>query len=165
MHWLVLVGFITAHLLAYLAVFRHWQVFAGERTIFAYHGLAFAVGFAVVATAFARGAIGFAALSGLLALQFIYSISFLELWSLAQGSYSLQILTRVAREASTPREEIVAACEAIGGEKKRHRLDNLLTFGLVAKSVDSRLGLSAKGAMLVRSLRTIMRFSAVRDAG
>jgi hypothetical protein len=165
MHWLVLVGFIAAHLLAYLAVFRHWRIFAGERTIFAYHGLAFAVVLAMVATAFARGAIGFAGLCGLLALQFVYSISFLELWSLAQGSYSLQILTRVSREASTPREEIVATCEAIGGEKKRHRLDNLLTFRLVEKSVDGRLELSAMGAMLAKLLRAIMRFSAVRDAG
>jgi hypothetical protein len=165
MHWLVLAGFITAHLLLYLALLRYLKVFAGERTIVAYHALAFAIVFAVVIAAFARGTLGFAALSGLLALQFIYSISFLELWSLAQGSYSLQILLRISQHASSSREEILATCEAIGAEKKRHRLDNLLTFKLAARSADGCIELSTLGAMLVRSLRAIMRFTAIRDAG
>jgi len=55
--------------------------------------------FAAVATGFARGSINCAASCGLLALQYLYSPSFLELWTLAEGSYSLQILLRVSRQA------------------------------------------------------------------
>ena len=97
MHWILLAGFIAAHVLAYIAVFRHLKVFAAERTIAIYHGLA-----------------------GLLALQYVYSLSFLELWTLAEGSYSLQILLRVSRQASISRQEILASCEAIGADKKRN---------------------------------------------
>jgi hypothetical protein len=72
------------------------RIFEREIAIAAYHGVAFVTVVVVVAAAFARGAIGFAALTGLLALQFIYSMSFLELWSLAEGSYSLQVLAKVS---------------------------------------------------------------------
>jgi hypothetical protein len=163
MHWLLLTGFITAHLLAYIAVFRHLKVFAAERTIVIYHGLAFAAVFAVVVVAFARGTIGFAALCGLLTLQFVYSLSFLELWTLAEGSYSLQILLRVSRQAWISREEIFATCEAIGAAKKRDRLDDLLSLKFVVKSTDGRFELSTAGRMLVALLRPIMRLAGIRD--
>ena len=71
MHWVLLAGFIAAHVLAYVAVFRHLRAFATERAIVIYHGLAFAAVFAVVVVAFARGTIGFAASCGLLALQYL----------------------------------------------------------------------------------------------
>jgi hypothetical protein len=165
MHWLLLAGFIAAHLLAYIAVFRYLRAFAAERTIVIYHGIAFAAVFAVVAIAFARGTIGFAASCGLLALQYLYSLSFLELWTLAEGSYSLQILLRVSRQASISREEILATCEAIGADKKRNRLDDLLSLKLIAKSPDGTFDLSTMGRMLVDSLRFIMRLTTIRDAG
>jgi hypothetical protein len=133
--------------------------------ILAYHGVAFVVVLGVVIAAFADGAIGFAAVAGLLALQFIYSISFLELWSLAQGSYSLQMLMQVSQQGSMTRDDVVDACETIGAEKKRHRLDNLLTFGLATKSADGHIELSTIGAVVANLLRIIMRFTAIREAG
>lgn len=165
MHWLLLIGFIAAHLLSYFAAFRHLRVFTGERMIFFYHGLAFAIVFAVVVTAFAIGSIGFPGLCGLLALQFIYSISFLELWSLAQGSYSLQILTCIARQTSMTREELGAVCAGIGSEKKRRRFENLLRFKLAGQNADGYIELSFMGRMFIGLLRTIMRFTTIRDAG
>jgi hypothetical protein len=164
MHWFVLLGFIAVHLLLYFAVFRYFRVFTGERMILAYHGLAFAIVFVVVLSAFAGGTVGFAAACGLLALQFIYNISFLELWSLAQGSYSLQILMRVSRQTSVSREQILATCEAIGAEKKRHRLDNLLTFKLATRTADGRIALAPAGATVVGVLRATMRFASIRRA-
>src|SRR6516164_6104959 len=106
MHWLVLVGFIGGHLLLYLALLRHLRLFEREVTIAAYHGVAVIIVIAVVIAAFARGASGCAALAGLLALQSRYSMSFLELWSLAEGSYSLQILAELSRRDSISREEL-----------------------------------------------------------
>ncbi len=133
--------------------------------IVAYYGSALAFVLAVAIAAFARGVIGYAALTGLLALQFIYSISFLELWSLSQGSYSLQILMRVSEQKSMARDEIIATCEAIGAEKKHHRLDNLLTFRLATKSAEGYIELSPAGVMITSLLRSITRFTTIRDAG
>jgi hypothetical protein len=160
MHWILLAGFIAAHVLAYIAVFRHLKVFAAERTIAIYHGLAFAAVFA-----FARGTIGFAASCGLLALQYVYSLSFLELWTLAEGSYSLQILLRVSRQASISREEILASCEAIGADKKRNRLHDLQSLRLIAEDPDGTVKISAMGRMLVDTLSLIMRLTTIREAG
>jgi hypothetical protein len=164
MHWFLLVGFIAAHFLTYIALFRHLKTFAGERTILIYHGVAFAIVLALVTVAFARETIGFAAWCGLLALQFIYSISFLELWSLAQGSYSLQILMWVAQKPVTSRAEIIAKCETIGAAKKHRRLDNLVAFRLAARTDDGRLQLSRLGGIFVSTLRAIMWLSSVRSA-
>jgi hypothetical protein len=165
MHWILLAGFIAAHVLAYIAVFRHLKVFAAERAIAIYHGLAFAAVFVVVVVAFARGTIGFAASCGLLALQYLYSLSFLELWTLAEGSYSLQILLRVSRQASVSREEILASCEAIGADKKRNRLHDLQALGLIAQDPDGTFKLAAMGRMLVDMLSLIMRLTTIREAG
>lgn len=165
MHWLLLAGFITAHVLAYIAVFRYLRAFAAERTIVIYHGIAFAAVFAVVAIAFARGSLGFAAACGMLALQYLYSLSFLELWTLAEGSYSLQILLRVSRQTSISREDILASCEAIGADKKRNRLDDLQSLKLIAKSPDGTFRLSLMGKMLVDMLSFIMRLTTIREAG
>jgi hypothetical protein len=165
MHWLILVGFIAVHLLTYVAMIRHLRMFASESMIVVYHALGFAVVFAVAVVAFARGDIGFAALCGLLALQFIYSMSFLELWTLSEGSYSLQILARVSRRGSISREELLTTSEAIGARKKHHRLDDLLALRLIAKTADGRFELSPVGDMLARSLEAIMRLTAIRKAG
>src|SRR5260370_41623395 len=91
MHWLLQAGFIIAHLLAYIAVFRYWRAFTAERTIVIYHGLAFTAVFVGVFFAFARGAIGFAASCGLLALQYLYCPSFLDLFTLARARFFLAI--------------------------------------------------------------------------
>jgi len=115
--------------------------------------------------AFARGTIGFAASCGLLALQYLYSLSFLELWTLAEGSYSLQILLRVSRQASISRGEILASCEAIGADKKRNRLDDLQSLRLIAEAPDGTFKLSAMGRMLVDMLSLIMRLTTIREAG
>jgi hypothetical protein len=165
MHWILLAGFIAAHVFAYVAVFRHLQVFAAERAIAIYHGLAFAAVFVVVVVAFTRGTIGFAASCGLLALQYLYSLSFLELWTLAEGSYSLQILLRVSRQASVSREEILASCESIGVDKKRNRLHDLQSLGLIAQDPDGTFKLAAMGRTLVDMLSLIMRLTTIREAG
>jgi len=133
------------------------RIFEREIAIAAYHGVAFVTVVVVVAAAFARGAIGFAALTGLLALQFIYSMSFLELWSLAEGSYSLQVLAKVSRQGSTSREELIAARAAIGEQKTRRRLDYLLGLKLVTNAADGCLRPSILGQMLVRPLRIVSR--------
>lgn len=165
MHWPLLIGFIIAHLLAYFVALRYRPLFASERVMLAYHGIAFIAAFSILVIAFVCSAIGFASLCALIALQFIYSISFLELWSLAEGSYSLQILTRLSQHKPTERNKIITMCGEIGVDKKHHRLNNLVAVRLVKRSDDGRLDLSRSGKVLFKSLNIIMRFGAVRDSG
>ena len=94
--------YLAAHLLLYVAVLRHLPAFRREQTIFAYHALsAVLVTASAVVVPLALGT-GFDAewFVAVVALHGIYSVSFLELWSLAEGGYSLQILERLDRAAS-----------------------------------------------------------------
>jgi hypothetical protein len=165
MYWLLLIGFMVAHLMIYFAGLRPFDSFKREFLITAYHGVGFAIVFAVTSILLAAGMIGFAAWCGLIALQFIYSVTFLAAWSLAQGSYSLQILVRVSQRGSLSREQILAACEAIGAEKKHHRLQNLLIVKLVVSSDDSELKLSSGGEVIVILLRAIVFLVTLRHVG
>jgi hypothetical protein len=165
MYWLLLIGFIVAHLMIYFAVLRHLDSFKREPVITAYHGIGFAIVFVMATTLLAAGIIGFAQWCGFVALQFIYSVTFLAPWTLARGSYSLQILGQVSQRGSLSRDEILAACETIGAEKKHHRLQNLLTFKLVVSSNDHGLRLSRGGAMMVILLHAIIFLAALRNVG
>jgi hypothetical protein len=165
MYWLLLIGFMVAHLMIYFAGLRHLDSFKREFVITAYHGIGFAIVFAVTSILLAAGMIGFAAWCGLIALQFIYSVTFLAPWTLARGSYSLQILMRVSQRGSLSREQILAACEAIGAEKKYHRLQNLLRVKLVVSSDGGELKLSSGGKVMLILLHAIVYLVALRNVG
>src|SRR5262249_7478200 len=93
MLWFTL-GVIGIHLAVYLVTVRGIVLCQQEKWILLYHvGLAGAVTLAnSMAWWWAVGNSSLSDVCGSLALNGIYSLSFLELWSLAQGSYSLQIL-------------------------------------------------------------------------
>src|SRR5262249_39414738 len=164
-YWLLLIGFMVAHLVIYFAALRHLDSFKREFVITAYHGIGFVIVFAVTSALLAARTIGFATWCGLIALQFIYSVTFLAPWSLAQGSYSLQILMRVSQRGSLSRGQLLAACEAVGAEKKYHRLENLLRVKLVVSSDDGELRLSSGGNVMLILLRAIVFLVALRNVG
>src|SRR4029077_20843025 len=99
-------------------------VFQTERGIFLYHFIS-AVLFAAGALAAGIARFSDAAMAvsvGLIAVHGIYSTSFLELWSLAQGSYSISILTGIASQGPLPRSKLVDVFARIGNAKKNDRL-------------------------------------------
>jgi hypothetical protein len=134
LRWLGLsLAWVSLHLLLYVLVLRHVRAFAQERVIFLYH-LASTLGLVLALAAWIAVAplpAWLAGLVGAFALHGIYSISFLELWSLAEGCYSLAILTRIeALRARGAAVDLVALHE-IGGSKKSSRLRGLQGLGLV----------------------------------
>ena len=102
--------YLVLHLLIYVAKLRYLSSFKTERGIFLYHLISFLL-FTIVClvgyTTVPSGATIATAL-GLVAMHGVYSTSFLELWSLAQGSYSISIITGSEAGTSLTREELVA---------------------------------------------------------
>jgi hypothetical protein len=88
--------------------------------------------------------------AALLSLHGLYSLSFLELWSLAEGGYSLSILTHIDRGAGRALVE-VSALKEIGGSKKQSRLLDLKRLGLVERA-DERLRLTRRGQLVAAVL-------------
>jgi hypothetical protein len=139
-------AYLLAHLLLYFAVLRRFTQFRLERTIFLYHATsAVCVSLIVLATWFVPGSgVDLEWVVAVIAMHGIYSISFLELWSLADGGYSLQILEhvqRAERHGDRPDDE---ALRAIGIAKQGDRLTGLIGAGLVRQDAD-RLSLTVSG--------------------
>ena len=124
---IAIAAYLAMHLAAYALILRHRASLCTERGIFLYHaGSAVLVGlaglfFAVVDPA-GFGAPGFVFV---LSAHGIYSLSFLELWSLAEGGYSLHIIASIARAQVAGTVPDFVRQAQIGDEKQRDRLAGL----------------------------------------
>src|SRR5262250_2953125 len=96
--WLFWIAmYLALHFLFYAIALRGIGLLQSERAIFLYHFIS-AAGVAVVASVMAAvnpRSESFLAVATTLALHGVYSLSFLELWSLSEGGYSLTILDHV----------------------------------------------------------------------
>jgi hypothetical protein len=164
-YWLLLLGFLLIHFAVYVGALRRNPVFRREIIILGYHAAAFLLTLGVALAARTQGALSFAAFAGLLALQLIYSMTLLEAWTLAQGSYSLQILLQVSQHPTWSRDEIVAATESIGFAKKRDRLRNLISLGLVEQTPNGLVRLRRGGDLLTSFLRAVMYLAKIERTG
>ena len=105
---LAIAAYLAAHFAAYVVVLRHRAGLRSEKGIFLYH-FASAVFAGLAGVAFAvlePDRFGLSGLVLVLSLHGIYSLSFLELWSLAQGGYSLSIIASVAQAEARARSWI-----------------------------------------------------------
>jgi DNA-binding HxlR family transcriptional regulator len=89
-----------------------------------------------------------------------FSLFFLELWSLTQGSYSLQILSHIARGGDSG--DLLSRSRAIGRDKFDSRLASLEKLGLIRSVPDRRVALSGTGK-IVSSLTALIASVAVTD--
>ena len=73
-------------------------------------------------------------------LHGIYSLSFLELWALADDSYSVAIMEIVGQSGTAGGAALIRGLEAIGMSKQTSRLDALQAIGLIrlGRDRDSR---------------------------
>ena len=148
------------HFILFVVVLRHARAFHAERTIFLYHALSAAVA-AIVAAAIVMwdwelraGAVG------LMTIHAIYSLSFLELWSLSEGGYSLAILRELSG-AGRPVGVKGDPMQALGGRKVRSRIESLGRLGLVRTAGD-RIELTGLGRAVGRTqavLRSIVNIN------
>ncbi|MFI4987422.1 MAG: hypothetical protein ACHQF3_08265 [Alphaproteobacteria bacterium] len=141
------------HFIAYALCLREWGVFQTERGIFLYH---FAAGaaltlIALVAAATLASSAAWATAVSAIACQGIYSLSFLEVWSLTQGSNSIGILATAAAAGGMPRERLIASHVRIGDEKKAYRLVVVERLGLV-RIEGGRVSVTGLGGLLAAFL-------------
>jgi hypothetical protein len=159
-------SYLALHLLLYVLVLRDRRIFQSEQGIFLYHFVS-AVLFASAALAAGITNFSDAAMAvsiGLISAHGIYSLSFLELWSLAQGSYSISILTGVASGGTLSRTKLIDAFARIGDSKKGERLSILLKSSLVHRNGDY-WRLSALGRLLGNFLNALLWLAAIKKSG
>jgi hypothetical protein len=162
--WLLGSGvYLVLHALVYLVVLRSIETFRRERGIFAYHALsAIVVALSVlVGAALAPSWEALATVVAVVCLHGIYSMTFLEVWSLSQGSYSLTILRTVEESPpGTPIDE--AGLEAVGIGKRQQRLDGITAIGLARRHADT-LALTSLGMVVASGLGLIAWLANVRQ--
>lgn len=160
-------AYLAFHFLAYVLLLRHFALLRTERGIFLYHFIpAATTGCAGFGYAFAESApLRLAELVLALSAHGIYSISFLELWSLAQGGYSLSVLRSIASAQANRVDPSFAHLERIGEAKQRERIAGLAKLGLIAES-DGTIALTTRGALVAVILDCLLKWiDPSKDAG
>jgi hypothetical protein len=122
-------GWIAVHFGVYAVVLRFLPAFRRESVIFAYQAGSFAslMLVAVAGAIHAAGPVAFALSALLISLHGIYSLSFLELWALSEGGYSLRLLHLIDRGAMEPGKPD----RELGAAKLAKRLGALGDLGLI----------------------------------
>lgn len=151
--------YLILHLAAYVAWLRRLAVLRTEKGIFLYHfGSAVITGLAAVAGALIYPAeFGVAGCILILSVHGIYSLSFLELWSLAQGGYSLSIIAGIAQAEATGAEPDFSGLAEIGATKQAERIAALGQLGLVS-SAGERISLTPRGSAIAAVLHALRRW-------
>ena len=151
--------YLAAHLLAYVLALRHLAWFRTEKGIFLFHfSSAVLVGLSgFVLAALDPAGFGSAGLVLIVSVHGIYSLSFLELWSLAQGGYSLSVIASIATAQASGEEPDFSRLEGIGQAKQDVRLAGLARLGLVERSGDE-INLAAPGRTVAHMLHALLVF-------
>jgi hypothetical protein len=163
---IIAAGWLVLHFCFYVAILRNWPVFQTEIGIFLYHLVSSAifVAAAIVILLIRRDDATFAFACALVAAHGIYSISFLELWSLAQGSYSLSIMGRGIAGEAPYRNELVESFSRIGNMKKADRLSGL-ERSQVVRLEGSVWRLSGAGVPVAAFLRGLLWLANIKERG
>jgi hypothetical protein len=159
-------SYLALHVLLYVFLLRDRPLVQSERGIFLYHFVSATVltlgAFVAAVTHFSDAMIAIAI--GLIATHCIYSISFLELWTLAEGSYSMSILTGIASQGTLSRNSLIDAFARIGDAKKGNRLSVLSKLSL-ARREGNHWRLSARGRFLANVLNILVWLAAIKKGG
>jgi hypothetical protein len=157
------VVYFAAHLLLYAVVLRRLPAFRREGVIFAYHALsAVAVTLSVVVGWLVGQGFDLEWAVAIVGLHGLYSVTFLELWSLAEGGYSLQILEGLAGAERRGEPADVEALRAIGAAKQGNRLAGLASIGLV-RYEGSRVALTGIGRAVASVFALLAWLTNVQD--
>jgi hypothetical protein len=101
---------------------------------------------------------------GAISLHGAYSLSFLELWSLSQGSYSFSILDMVDRRGAVTTQALIDEMSKIGQSKKGSRIDAISGAGLVSISRGSAR-VTRKGRIACFAINMLRALSQTRNHG
>jgi hypothetical protein len=160
-------AYLAGHLGVYFLVVRHARATSRELAIFLYH-LASAAGTALVLLlallAGPPGGPDLATAVGIVALHGIYSTSFLELWSLSEGGYSLTIMAHVERARARRHPVHVAGLRQLGRWKQATRLGGLERLGLIRRE-RGHVALTPLGRVVAWGLALIAWAANIRVRG
>jgi len=157
---------IPLHFLAYVAFKKQSPPLQTERGILAFHVLSFALATVLVTAGSILTASGssLAWAAAVLAVHGIYSLTFLELWTLSQISYSREILLRVREGVFKDANEAPPDLVAIGDQKRSGRLHSLEALGLIRQS-NGGVNLTSAGKCVSALLRLLQYLPNMRETG
>lgn len=168
MHYLIaFIFYLIMHFNFYCFHGRYNKWLCTEKGIFLYHFISFvSVGLLTPIILFRLYGLENIFQIGLsaIALHGIYSLSFLELWSLAQGSFSISVLRSNANKL-TSQNEVIANLTKIGDDKFVARLNSLQELGLLEKSNSRVISLTTKGRLVAIFLGFVVKFTNIKDFG
>jgi len=150
--------------LALFAILRMLHPIRNERAIFLLHVAAF-VSFAIIcAAAYVRyPGLSATVVVGALSLNAIYCLSFLELWSLAEGGYSISMLKSL-KTGPKARALVAEEAAAIGDRKRDNRIAALQNLGLVGK-VNGTFTLTPRGQLVASAVALLRGLANFRNPG
>ncbi len=158
--------YFSLHLGLYAAVFRKLAVFGSERRILRYH-LISAIVFSPLVLSYGLVCDDISALTAAVGLIFahgVYSLSFLELWALADNSYSIGILLRVMQSGAVSRLRLQSELAEIGRRKKQARLASLSGLHLLRRE-SGAVKLSTLGLLLSHGLACLVWLANSEETG
>jgi hypothetical protein len=143
---LALSCYLLMHFFVYVIDLRRRRFFRTEKGIFLLHMVSALAIVAVVAGAFlwSPNIERFALLIAAGAAHGIYSLSFLEIWVLSEGGYSLRILNELVARGGATTEALERQFTDLSARKKMGRIESLMSLGLIEPQ-DGRIGLTGKG--------------------
>ena len=142
-------AFVVTHLGLFVLLRRKNGTIRQERGIFLYHAVFFILGVvgATVASIVVDGTLDIRAPIIVAALQGVYSMTFLEAWSLSEGSYSYSILRQINSDGMPD----TTSLETIGAGKRIARSDGLIKLGLLDRSEDE-IAITTRGRITAQLL-------------
>jgi len=157
--------FIALHFFTYYVGVRHCPWGQTEAGIFKYHAASF-VFLAVIGLinfAFSPAVMAFSVFVAVCSLHAIYSMTFLEFWSLSQGSFSYAVLKRLYPDGCPP-QALTAELTTLGDAKKGGRISGLAKLGLVRLD-NGAWRLTATGRATAALIRVLLWIPATKNRG
>lgn len=166
MFWALIGIYIVVHFLLYTIYFRRKEYFGTEQGIFLFHLVPLVCLVAIAFVAFLRNPSNdsFALIVGAGAAHGIYSLSFIELWLLSEGGYSLRILSELVRRGASTTSELQQQFVDVSARKKQGRLESLVALKLIEHDQD-RFGLSKRGMVLVKAMVLVVILAGYQSPG
>lgn len=163
---LLILAYFVIHFALYVLWARNLKAFSTERGIFLYQAMSAACGVTLLIALSATSSelFGFVHVIVFASAHGIYSLTFLELWTLSQISYSREILACVAKHGAIPKNATPSELSRIGDAKKVGRIDSLVRLGLLRRDRQT-IGLTVRGVVVAQTLRLMAWFANLKQIG
>ena len=161
MLYLVFFFYLILHFLLYAFLLRYKRIFSSEKGIFNYHFVPSIVLLIILINlSYHSNSFTIYHVFSLMALQGIYSLTFLELWALADGGYSLAILDTLDKVEDQDQGEVIDKLILLGTKKTQARVADLVQLGLVI-NINDGYQLTKLGRLFAVILIKIVKFAKV----